>query len=266
MLAEPRVRAVIEPLAAEGRLARTVMTDLEVGSLTHSRRDFDSYLRGLSVFGLIAATGEHFQRALQVQRLIAPLGERGQSIPKLVAAAVAEISDLTLLHCDRIFDEIAELTGQRCEWVTKHGSQIESASSTERAREARRAGGEETIPSRRARGSGLASSAQEGGQRSMEGVSVSESQTAKMGRAEVFELVRTQLADILEISPDKITESSSFSEDLDADSLALIELVESLEEELRNQVAGFRIDDEDLEDLRTVRDAVDYVTAKLEAA
>ncbi|MGA8296203.1 MAG: phosphopantetheine-binding protein [Acidimicrobiales bacterium] len=91
-----------------------------------------------------------------------------------------------------------------------------------------------------------------------------EGQTPKMNRAEVLELVRTQLADILEISPDKINESSSFTEDLDADSLALIELVESLEEELRRQVAGFRIDDEDLEDLRTVRDAVDYVTAKLE--
>ena len=91
-------------------------------------------------------------------------------------------------------------------------------------------------------------------------------QAAKMSRQEVLELVRMQLADILEMSPDKINESSSFTEDLNADSLALIELVESLEEELRRQVAGFRIDDEDLEDLRTVRDAVDYVTAKLEAA
>ena len=88
----------------------------------------------------------------------------------------------------------------------------------------------------------------------------------RMNREQVLELVRLQLADILEISPDGIAESSSFSEDLNADSLALIELVESLEEELRNQVADFRIDDEDLEDLRTVRDAVDYVTAKLEAA
>jgi acyl carrier protein len=87
-----------------------------------------------------------------------------------------------------------------------------------------------------------------------------------MNREQVLELVRLQLADILEISPDGIAESSSFNEDLNADSLALIELVESLEEELRTQVADFRIDDEDLEDLRTVRDAVDYVTAKLEAA
>ena len=53
-----------------------------------------------------------------------------------------------------------------------------------------------------------------------------------LDRQGVFELIRDQLADILEIEPSTITESSSFAEDLDADSLALIELVEALEEEL----------------------------------
>ena len=84
-----------------------------------------------------------------------------------------------------------------------------------------------------------------------------------MDRKAVFELVRDRLADILEIEPATITESASFGEDLDADSLALIELVEALEEELGERTVGFRIDDEDLEDLKTVRDAVDYVVAKL---
>jgi acyl carrier protein len=73
------------------------------------------------------------------------------------------------------------------------------------------------------------------------------------------------LADILEIEPVTITEGASFGDDLGADSLALIELVEALEEELGERTVGFRIDDEDLEDLKTVRDAVDYVVAKLEA-
>ena len=86
-----------------------------------------------------------------------------------------------------------------------------------------------------------------------------------MDRGDVFTLIREQLADILEIDPSSISEGSSFQEDLDADSLALIELVEALEEEFSERQAGFRIDDEDLEDLKTVRDAVDYVSAKLEA-
>jgi acyl carrier protein len=82
-------------------------------------------------------------------------------------------------------------------------------------------------------------------------------------RAEVLALVRDQLADILEIDPGRISEGSSFADDLQADSLALIELVEALEEELGERTVGFHIDDEDLEDLRTVRDAVDYVVARL---
>jgi acyl carrier protein len=85
----------------------------------------------------------------------------------------------------------------------------------------------------------------------------------EMDRQQVFELIRDRLADILEIEPDTITEGSSFGDDLNADSLALIELVEALEEELADRTVGFRIDDEDLEDLKTVRDAVDYVSAKL---
>jgi acyl carrier protein len=85
-----------------------------------------------------------------------------------------------------------------------------------------------------------------------------------MDRQQVFELIRDRLADILEIDPGGISESASFTDDLDADSLALIELVEALEEELGERTVGFRIDDEDLEDLKTVRDAVDYVVAKLE--
>lgn len=82
-------------------------------------------------------------------------------------------------------------------------------------------------------------------------------------RDEIFELIRARLADILEIEPSTIAEGQSFSDDLEADSLALIELVESLEEELADRAEGFRIDDEDLEDLKTVRDAVDYVHSRV---
>jgi acyl carrier protein len=83
-----------------------------------------------------------------------------------------------------------------------------------------------------------------------------------LGRDEIFEIVRDRLADILEIEPGTISEGQSFVDDLDADSLALIELVEALEEEVSDRSVGFRIDDEDLADLKTVRDAVDYVHAR----
>lgn len=80
-----------------------------------------------------------------------------------------------------------------------------------------------------------------------------------LGRDEILQIVRDRLADILEIEPGSINEGDSFVDDLDADSLALIELVEGLEEEIGERTEGFRIEDEDLEDLKTVRDAVDYV-------
>ena len=79
---------------------------------------------------------------------------------------------------------------------------------------------------------------------------------------EVFQIIRERLADILEIDEAKITLEVSF-EDLSADSLALIELVEALEAELADRAEGFRIEDEDLADLRTVRDAVDYVVGRV---
>ncbi len=84
-----------------------------------------------------------------------------------------------------------------------------------------------------------------------------------LGRDEVLEIVRERLADILEVEPSAIGEGASFADDLNADSLALIELVEALEEELGERSVGFRIDDDDLDDLRTVRDAVDYVVSRL---
>ena len=43
----------------------------------------------------------------------------------------------------------------------------------------------------------------------------------------------------------------------------MIELVEALEEEIGERTVGFRIEDEDLEDLKTVRDAVDYVVGRI---
>ena len=84
-----------------------------------------------------------------------------------------------------------------------------------------------------------------------------------LDRQGVFELIRDRLADILEVEPSSINEGDRFVDDLEADSLALIELVEALEEELGERTVGFRIDDEDLEDLKTVRDAVDYVVGRL---
>jgi acyl carrier protein len=87
-----------------------------------------------------------------------------------------------------------------------------------------------------------------------------------LDRAAVLQIVKASLADILEIDASTVSEGQSFVDDLEADSLALIELVESLEEEFAERKIEFRIEDEDLEDLKTVRDAVDYVWARVKDA
>ena len=84
-----------------------------------------------------------------------------------------------------------------------------------------------------------------------------------LGPEEILGLIRERLAEILEIDEATITREASFADDLGADSLALIELVEALEEDIGERTVGFTFDDEDLADLQTVGEAVDYVVARL---
>lgn len=86
-----------------------------------------------------------------------------------------------------------------------------------------------------------------------------------MQRQEILTLVQDRLSDILEVESSSISETDSFADDLEADSLALIELVEAIEEELSDKLEGFRIQDEDLQELKSVRDAVDYVEEQFKA-
>lgn len=116
------VRDVVEPLADSGRLARTTISDLEVGYSARNSREWDDLLAALDVFAMIATTAQHFDRAKQVQRLLAARSQRGRKIPDLLIAAAAEAERLTVLHYDQDFDMIAEVTGQRCQWVASAGT------------------------------------------------------------------------------------------------------------------------------------------------
>jgi acyl carrier protein len=82
-------------------------------------------------------------------------------------------------------------------------------------------------------------------------------------REDVERIIQDQVGEILAIDPDSVKVTDRFAEDLRADSLALVELVDMLEEELSERTAGFEFDDEDLADLVTVADAVDYVMARV---
>lgn len=78
-------------------------------------------------------------------------------------------------------------------------------------------------------------------------------------RNAILDIVRTNLAEILEIDASAISETQAFADDLGADSIALIELVDTLEQHFSSTIPNFQFDDDDLADLRTVADAVDYI-------
>jgi acyl carrier protein len=80
---------------------------------------------------------------------------------------------------------------------------------------------------------------------------------------DVFRVVRGHLAEILELDDEEVTLDAAVVDDLHADEPAILELVEAIEEEMGERTVGFSIDDDDLADLRTVRDYVDYVVDRL---
>ena len=120
-LRAPSIVQRIEDLDGAG-LARTSMTDLEIGFSARNADEWDRLVVALGAFRRIDVEAHHFDRAQQVQRDLAADGLRGRKVPDLLIAAVAEATSLTVLHYDAAIDHIAAVTGQPTQWIVEHGS------------------------------------------------------------------------------------------------------------------------------------------------
>jgi acyl carrier protein len=75
--------------------------------------------------------------------------------------------------------------------------------------------------------------------------------------ADVFDRVKAIIIDRLDVDEEKITLEASFKDDLEADSLDVVELVMELEDEFDMEIA-----DEEAENINTVGDAVNYINSQ----
>ena len=119
----PSVQARLGPIIEAGDAGTCSIIDLEVlysvrnhqeHTRTRTRREF-AYRR-------IELTEAIFQRAIEVQGLLAHRGRHRLPIPDLIIAAAAETAVMTVLHYDADFDAIATVTRQEMEWVARRGS------------------------------------------------------------------------------------------------------------------------------------------------
>jgi len=119
----PEVRSVVEPLLLAGRIATCSIVDLE---LLFSARDPATYQRlatALQGMPRVPINESIMERALEVQSILAGASQhRSIPLPDLMIAACAEHHGLAVLHYDADYDRIADITGQRTQWVVPRGT------------------------------------------------------------------------------------------------------------------------------------------------
>ncbi len=122
-MAHPRVQARLVPILEAGEAATCAVIDLEVLYSTRNASDHARTRRRRTLaYRHVELTEAMFQRAIEVQGLLAIRGQHRVPIPDLIIAAAAEHAGMILLHYDADFDRIKAVTGQPMEWVVPRGT------------------------------------------------------------------------------------------------------------------------------------------------
>jgi hypothetical protein len=117
------VRRRLAPIIETGEAATCGVIDLEVLYSARSHDEHDEIRRRRALaYESVLMSEEIFQRAVEIQSELAKTGRHRIPIQDLLIAAAAESASLVILHYDRDFETIAEVTGQPVEWVVERGS------------------------------------------------------------------------------------------------------------------------------------------------
>ena len=117
------VRARLEPMLLDGRIATTGVAMLEALFSAQSAEDYRRQRLMLDAMPRVGVTEKVIDRALDIQRRMVELGtHRAASVPDLILAATAKTNGLVVLHDDGDFDLIANASGNPAEWVVPAGS------------------------------------------------------------------------------------------------------------------------------------------------
>jgi predicted nucleic acid-binding protein len=119
----PEVREILEPLLLAGEIASCGIVDLELLYSARGRSTYRATAEALRGMPRVAVDDAVIERALEVQGMLADRSQhRAVPLPDLLVAACAESAGLAVLHYDADFERIAELTGQRVQWIVPRGS------------------------------------------------------------------------------------------------------------------------------------------------
>jgi len=118
---------ILKALATEGALHMTEIVALELLYSARSVADYESRWEGLASLPWLHLDEAVAGEALGLQHRLATRGQHRRPIPDLLVAATAIVHDATVLHYDRDFDLIAEVSDLSARWIippgTGHGGQ-----------------------------------------------------------------------------------------------------------------------------------------------
>lgn len=118
----PAADETLRALAADGALAVCEIVALELLYSARNGEDYEQRFVALHSLPWLHVTTAVMARALVIQRELARRGQHRRPLPDLIVAATAAEHEATVLHYDRDFDLIAEVTGQPTRWILPRGT------------------------------------------------------------------------------------------------------------------------------------------------